>query len=332
MYLFLSLGEAFVKLFFILYLVVYSEGLAEGRLLAEIYTYLILLPIYLVIIFRICSFKFNSPIIYNSLKYSLPLIPATLGGWLINRSNRIYIENFLSLEQVGIFTLSFSICSALYLLSQSFHSAYAPYFFEKFNSKNDKEKESLGQYHLLYILLLLLPLQIVVFFSKDLVIFFGGEDYLSSAIIMPLICTGMCISNFSSILRLSIHQEKETKKILKSNLAGAFFSVPLNILFIPSFGIEGAAYSLILCQMVIFLYSYYLVSKEALVSIPYKGISFFIFGFSLTIIFSPLFVIINHNIFSKSFLFILSLIFIFKFLIQNISIQTLNFHEIRNSK
>ncbi|MDZ7672401.1 MAG: oligosaccharide flippase family protein [Halanaerobiales bacterium] len=89
---------------------------------------LIFIPIYLYIIFKNIKFKFNYFMLKESLLFSLPLIPSLLSAWVINLSDRIFIERFFSMSDVGIYSLGYKLGGIVLIISAAFQKAYSPLF------------------------------------------------------------------------------------------------------------------------------------------------------------------------------------------------------------
>ena len=81
------------SLLILLFVVYFKEG-AYGYLKGVLFGNLIMVPIFLKLLLPHINFKFNSVIIINTLKYSLPIVPAVLAGQIIDLSDRIFIENY----------------------------------------------------------------------------------------------------------------------------------------------------------------------------------------------------------------------------------------------
>ena len=105
------------------------------------------------IIIKHIKIKFKFAMLRDSLSFSLPIIPTLIAAWIIQQSDKIFIADYLSMEDVGIFSLSKRIAGLLTLVSGAFMLAYHPLYFEIAN-QDDKidAKSKLYKYNNVFIL------------------------------------------------------------------------------------------------------------------------------------------------------------------------------------
>ena len=58
------------------------------------------------------------------------MIPALLCAWILNLSDRIFIERYFTLTDVGIYSLGYKIGGLVLILSNAFNKAYEPLFYK----------------------------------------------------------------------------------------------------------------------------------------------------------------------------------------------------------
>lgn len=268
---FISLNIAlfFIKSFFILYNVAFLKKGAIGYLEADLLTDLIFIPLYYFSIRNHISLSWNFPMLKNLLLFSIPIIPGMLSAWVLNLSDRIFIERNFDAVQVGIYSLGYQIAGLVLLFTSAFKSAYDPYFYKIANTDDSNTaKEKLYKTNYIFVLILLFVTFMVAFFSKEVVQIFFSEKYSISAQVIPIVLLGYLFSQNSALLNNMVYQMKKTKVVMYITLFSALVNIGLNFILIPKFGIMGAAWTTAFSFLVMFVLSYILARRYYF--IPYN--------------------------------------------------------------
>jgi len=277
------------------YITVKFDG-SLGYLKGNLFSQIILLPIFIFLSFKFTSLKFNYRFFKNALFYSLPLIPAIMTGWVLNLSDRVFIERYFNLTDVGLYSLGYKIAGLVGLVTGSFALAYTPIFFKIANSQDQvKAKETLYKYNHIYLLFVILSCFIISFFSKEVIGIFLDIKYYSSWIFVPLISISLLFSQAAMITGNSFQQSKKLKVNMYFSMIIALFSIILNFILIPGFGPVGASFTSIISMSLGFLISYYYTKRYCyFISFNWKQIITIII--LLTIIFILFHYIFNYNL------------------------------------
>jgi O-antigen/teichoic acid export membrane protein len=220
---------------------------AEGMLKGQMFGYGIMLPVFLFIGFKIINFTVRPAILRESLKFSLPMIPALLSAWVLNLSDRIFIERYFSLADVGIYSIGYKIAGLVLIISSAFNLAYNPVFYQLANSDDQvAAKKQLFSYNNTYVIVILLMCFLISLFSKDVIVILLDSRYAEAYKIVPIIALAYFISQAGGLMNLSIYQEKKTFAIMLISMFGALLNVGLNFLLVPVFGAYGAACATVL--------------------------------------------------------------------------------------
>ena len=272
---FIKLGVSlfFVKSLIILLLIVkYGRG-ARGYLEAELIAATIFLPIYYYIIHKEIILVWKKQMFLNVLKFSLPIIPSILSAWILNLSDRIFIERYFSAAEVGIYSLGYQIAGLVLIFSIAFKKAYDPYFYKIANTEERKKaKEKLYKTNFVFILILLLLTFVLCLFAREGIMLFFSTDYYNSIQIIPVISLAYLISQNSALLNVMMYQKKKTKLVMYIMLGSAVLNILLNYILIPQIGIMGAAYATLISFFAVFISSYFLAKKTFFIPYNWKKI------------------------------------------------------------
>ena len=173
------------------------------------------------------------------LKIGVPLAPTFLIYWIFTSCDRFMIGHMMGMEAVGLY----GVGARLSAISQGIYTAFAggwQYF--AFSTMKDEDHTYLMSriFEILAIfsflsLFILLPWVDWIF--KIMV----AEPYRSASTIFPYLFFAPLLLMLSQIAGTQLQVEKKTHLSTISRLVGAVTNIILNFLFIPRWGILGAA-------------------------------------------------------------------------------------------
>jgi len=172
---------------FCIYLIVFLKQGAEGNIKGYILCNFAFAIIYLVITYKDLKFKFSFPILKESLRYGIPLIPHAIGGWVINASDRWLIQRYRELAEVAIYELAYQIGSLIDFLVCTINKAYVPFFFKTIDE--DENAKTIFEDLLKYYSVLILSLGLgIAMFSKEIITLLAhSNEYIVAYKIIPRI-------------------------------------------------------------------------------------------------------------------------------------------------
>ena len=285
-FLILSISTFVTSTLFILYFILYQQQGAIGLIKGRFFGYLCIFPFNLLIIYKASSFKIKKRVIKNILNFSIPMIPILLTAWILNMSNRIFIEQYFSLIEVGIFSLAFRISSIVTIVLGGLFTAFNPVFYSLSNDNINIEESKNKLYNLCKIIsfTVLFTCFSVCLVSKEIISLFFDKSYSPAIGLIPLIIVSILLVNISGLFNLMIYQEKKPKTIMYISIVGAFLSILLNFLLVPRYGMIGAAYASIITALIIMVSKYVYARKAYYIGLPIKSM-FFYFVLGLIVIF-----------------------------------------------
>lgn len=272
-YITLSITEFLLSTGLVIWFIVFKQEGALGMLSGKMYAFLFLLPVYVFIMREFIFTKFDIVMLKNGFSFSLPIVPTMLAAWILGQADRIFIANYFSLNDVGIYAMSQRLASLVTIFSSSFMLSYHPLFFEVANSdEQESAKKKLGRYNHIFILTIMLFSFAIVFFSKELVLIFLNSRYHSAYLYIPVISLSYFIGSVSSIIiGVFYQQSKKMKADMTLGIIGACFTLLTLFIFVKPFGITGAIWAALISSLFIFL-SGYIYTKKKCYFIPFKWI------------------------------------------------------------
>ena len=277
-YFFISAFELLLTTGFILWFIIAKDEMGLGVIKGKMIAFLVLTPVYLMIIFGHINLKFDFKMFKSALFFTLPIIPTLFAAWMLGQSDKIFIADFLTLDDVGIYSLSRRIAGLISLVAGAFMLAYHPMYFELANSEDQvKARLKLYKYNNIFILSIILISFILVFFSKEIIILFLNERYHSAHEYVPWLVVAVLIGSVSStIIGASFQQSKKMKQDMYIGIMSAILTVILYYFLIRSYGLNGMIFSTVLSTLIIFIFAYFYALKKCyFIQFNWKQIGFF---------------------------------------------------------
>lgn len=223
------------------------DGHLAGILKAQAIAYFLVAVLFTIKIWPEFSLKFQAGIIVPAALFVLPLVPHAISGWAVAQIGRIFIERYMSLTEVSIYSIAVQLAFALSVMNNSLNQAWTPFVYDNYNRSGGADIISLSAKKML--LLTTLLGSALILFSTEILQFMGKSEYLEAGKIFPVLTIGYIfqIVYFIHVVVLICIKRPIFLPII-SGIAGAV-TISFNILLIPRYGMLGAA----LCQNIAFL-------------------------------------------------------------------------------
>lgn len=241
------------KLFSIIALILYAvfinksyEAIIVSQIIASLMSVMICLYYEGKVLF--CDFKkvkknvtkkFN----VEYLIYAIPFIPAFIVDWLFQSSDKIAIKYLLNLNDLGIYFIAFKFVAIIKIFQNTFSIFWAPIAFEKYEKYGDESILFFRKaFRVISLLLILLGFIIIVF--RNIIVLIISPEYKETLFIMPMLIFMPIMYTISEVTVVGINFKSKTKYHFYISLIVSLVNIILNILFIKTFGIRGAAMGL----------------------------------------------------------------------------------------
>jgi O-antigen/teichoic acid export membrane protein len=187
--------------------------------------------------------KFSLNTAKNILRESWPVLLCGPGTFLYSRSDQLVIEHFWGSGMLGIYVASISFSQMLTAFPTILYISLTPHLtriHEEDANKFDSILSRLFRYSIFFTLILCL---LVCFCSELFIASIFGDAYIQGTNALQIhVFTNVFI--FLGIIQsIWFTVKMKTKLMLPKIAVGAAIGFSLNLLFIPKFGISGAAFS-----------------------------------------------------------------------------------------
>jgi len=260
--------------FNIVFLVNLRMGL-RGYFLSMVLAHLVAIIVLIIFgnVFKYLNLKsFNRKLLKTMLIYSIPLIPNGLMWWVMNVSDRYILTYFLGFDATGIYSVSYKFPSLITLMNSIFFMAW------QLSAMQEYGKEGYDNFYknIFGVLssFLLLITAVVLLILKPLMSVFVADAFYESWKYVPLLLVGTVFQAFSSFFGTNYTASKKTKGAFTTSVYGAIVNIGINLLLIPIWGIQAAAFSTMLAYLTMWLLRLFDTKKFVKIKIDWKSLIF----------------------------------------------------------
>jgi len=223
-------------------------------------------------IYKYINYKhINKNVFYGLIKYSVPLIPNTIGWWFMNVSDRYLIRLFLNLEYLGIYAIANKFASVIFLFNTIFYQAWQTSAIDEFDS-NDKNKYYTEIFNYLLSFQLILVL-LGVISVKLFIPFLVGVEFVTAWEYTPFLFLGAMFQSFASFYGTGYLSTGNTMKSLMTTSLGAFFNLTINLMLIPKIGLFAASISTFSAYFILWIVRIYTTKDYFNIRVNYKKLT-----------------------------------------------------------
>jgi O-antigen/teichoic acid export membrane protein len=210
-------------------------------------------------------FRFQWARLKEMLIFSAPLVPSGIAVFVGLYIDRLMINHYSTLDDVGIFGMGFRVASIVGVVIVGFQVSLTPLIYSHY--RDPATPPQLARIFRIFVSFALLMFLVVSLFAKEILMVLTVPAYYDAASIVVFLVPAILLSNMY-IFAPGTAIEKKTHLILWINVAGAVFNVFLNALLIPSFGIHGAAAAKLLSYSLVF--GAYMWYSQKLYHVPHN--------------------------------------------------------------
>lgn len=210
--------------------------------------------------------KFSWRRLKSMLAFGLPFIPAAVAFWVINSSNRYFLQAYLTPADVGVFEVGALIASGIALITSSFQQAWGPFALSIHRIPDAKQ---------VYANILLVYLWITCFvgaalavFASEILALLTTDAYVPArSIVAPLSFSYVMIGlGYIAVIGATIAKSTGPYGIAVS--IAALVAITLNVWLTPKYGKEGSAFATLIAHSIVPMYVFR--ASQRLYPIPYR--------------------------------------------------------------
>jgi O-antigen/teichoic acid export membrane protein len=187
---------------------------------------------------------FQWHVLREMLKFSLPVTPLTLLRWVLNYADRLVIIQILTLTSVGVYATAYSLALVLNVTFMPISVIIYPIVSKLWDEQRMDDVRQIFSLTFQYYLLIAIPACLgLSYLSTDLIKLLASDSFVASPLVVFFISAGLILMGFIQLYIYVFHLVKKPQRIIVAMGSAAVLNIALNLILVPGFGLEGAAFA-----------------------------------------------------------------------------------------
>ena len=194
--------------------------------------------------FKLCKY---------AIFFNLPLIPHYLASAVLTSADKIMIENMQSATEAALYSVAYSLGNILTVFINAVNASLAPYTYQNLQKGETGEIKKFT--NSVYIMLIAIA-GVIIMMGPELIYILGGTAYSEAKWVIPPVAGAIVFSfMYPMFANIEFYYEKRVMTMIASVIA-AILNIILNFLLIPKFGYVAAAFTTLICYMILSVFHY----------------------------------------------------------------------------
>ena len=196
-----------------------------------------------------------------AMRFGVPLIPHIIGGLMIAMSDRIILSSIVDVQSVGHYAVGIQMAMAIGLLADALSKSYGPHLFKTLsNDTIGRDEDVVRNTYLVFIAFL------VVAFIYSLILpfiykIFVGSAFQDSVEIAKIASFGYAFSGMYYAIANFLFFYRKTGSLSILTFTCGLINIIMTYWLVNLLGVIGAAWSLLIIQVIFFFGAWWLVQK-----------------------------------------------------------------------
>lgn len=191
----------------------------------------------------------NKEISVAAFKYSLPLIPHSVSGYLSVMLDRILLNKLIGIQQVGLYGVANQFGNILNLFTSSINQAFTPWLYQKLEKENESSNyKSIYKFAEISNVLCCFVALVITFFSPEFIRLMTTDEFYSSWQPIVFITFGYVLNGLYFFFSKSLFFSY-TKYVMIISLSTVLLNFVFNMILIPNYGYLGAGVAFLLFEV-----------------------------------------------------------------------------------
>lgn len=220
------------------------------------------------------GFKYDFIYLKRALLFSIPTLPAILAGWIDSSAGQILIGKYVSMTDLGVYSVALSLASVFTLISVALQNVWSPFLYENYD-KPKFEEEVRSLFLILVIFLVMITIGVSLL-SKEIILLLSNSGYLQAGRYLSLLCIPMCLYLLFPIVSSGVSISRDTKYIGLAYVSGSVFNVASLFILLRFMGVIAVPISLALSRYVSYMILYTVTKRKGILILPNNYITLLI--------------------------------------------------------
>lgn len=239
-----SLAQLVTALSANIYFVVHLELGVRGVVLAGAVTASLWGVVLAVVVLARSGLRPSVSWIRQVIAYGAPLVPASIGQFILHFSDRFFLTRFSTVDELGLYSLSFRFAMLVLVVVGVLENGFWPWVFRAAGGKH-------GDRHLADASAVMLGGTAavaagVILFTEPTIRLIADESFAGAAQYTALIAISYWFFTAQGPLSIGLRLAKRTAVLSAVTAVAAIVSLLLSVVLVPSFGAWGAVWARLL--------------------------------------------------------------------------------------
>jgi O-antigen/teichoic acid export membrane protein len=200
------------------------------------------------------------------LRFAFPLIPAALAYWVVNFSDRYFVQIYASTQEVGLYQVGSSLAAFVALVTSAFQQAWGP--FAMSIHKQEDARQVYANVFLAYLWLTSLICTALTLFAPQAIRLLATQRYMGATPVVSFLSFSYVMIGLSYIAAIGPAIARSSAPTGIAVTIAAALNILFNFLLVPRLGKTGSAMATLLSQTVGPIILFYFAQR--LYPIPYR--------------------------------------------------------------
>lgn len=233
--------------------VLVTEYKAEARVFSYVFVQALIGAIFYVFDMKNGKTFYNKRYWKYALAFNLPLIPHYLSQTVLNQSDRVMIANMVGKSEAAIYSVAYTISMMFTIVTNAINNTFIPYTYKAVRDKKIKELKGSSNFLVLFVGLACI---IAMAFGPEIIRIFASPEYYAARWVVPPVAEALFFMFvYPLFCNIEFYFEK-TKIIMFASGVAAVVNIGLNYIGIKMFGYVAAAYTTLICYILLSIAHY----------------------------------------------------------------------------
>ena len=187
------------------------------------------------------TFCIDIPILKESLKYSVPIMPHNLSTQIAELVSKALIGGSNSLATLGLYSVASQFAGVAETIQFYINNAYGPWLYERLHEKSEGYKKNIA--HIVNMLCGVIGFVFIgiSLFSHDYIVLFINNTYTDAWKYIPMILTVFSIKTvYYFYVNVLFYYKEASRNLFIATLSSSLLNVLLSAVLIPKMGAVGS--------------------------------------------------------------------------------------------
>jgi O-antigen/teichoic acid export membrane protein len=178
----------------------------------------------------------------EALPIALPLLPHMLLALGLIAADRLILQRYRNMQEVGLYSLAYTLGMMMYLVTASVAQAWSPSFY-RMASQGDEKRPVLGRMQTMVVLLLAAVAVFGSAIAHPFIRLVLDPRYWPAERLVPLVIGGYLFHAVFALFQMSALHARKTQFVWVVSIVALIVNLALNFAWDPKWGMYGAAWA-----------------------------------------------------------------------------------------